>query len=119
MQTVFADSHTMVAHIDFGKLILHSDEDVDRTAFVAELDGIADEVSDNGFQHILISTHHDGRCSHIQLQFDMLGFCNHHKDIHHSGHHLCQVKILEHHIQSARLALGPLQQVVEQVMGFF
>ena len=55
----------------------------------------------------------------LEVQFDFLGLGNHLKDIHDTRDNVIQIEVLSYHTQTTRLTLGPLQQVVQQVMHLF
>ena len=112
---VGSNAYAMVAHADTGKIALGLDQDFNRTALGTELDSVRHEVSDHRLQHVVVGPHHQ-RPTALILQFDVLRHGNHLEDVYHARDDVVQVEVLRHHVQAARLALGPLQQVVEQVV---
>ena len=46
----------------------------------------------------------------------MLGLSDHLEDLYHTRDDIIQIQILNHHIQTSRLTLGPFQQIVQQIV---
>ena len=81
--------------------------------FVAEFNGIAQQIANNGFQHINIGT--DRQL--LRLFFtdgNFLQAGHHIEHINHAVYHFHGIHILIDNIQVANLAFCPLQQVIQQ-----